>query len=104
MPPIPFRVNVKTHPGSSEDDIKNEPDWSSSNDHRIGFLNLQNRIPGLTHSGDEQSDDEDNEHSEEIEAIRRFQSLKEKKDHGELINFRDIVENEKVNQAILRGG
>jgi hypothetical protein len=38
MPPIPYRTYVKGHPGSSKEEIENEPDWSSAK-HHIGYRN-----------------------------------------------------------------
>jgi nitrate reductase (NAD(P)H) len=59
MPPIPHRVTVKYHPESTSAEINNEPEWGSGHEHRVGFINAQNRVPGLTHSGDEHEEDSD---------------------------------------------
>jgi nitrate reductase (NAD(P)H) len=92
MPPVPWRVRVTDHPGSTREDIEREPDWSKEHrhDHRVGFRNRYDRIPGVTHSQDEISE----EHGSE-EARKEYQQLKERAQKGDLVNFRDIVQNEK---------
>jgi nitrate reductase (NAD(P)H) len=47
------RVRVKTHSGSSLEDIINKPDCGSHVEHRIGFRNRQTRVPHLNYRGDE---------------------------------------------------
>lgn len=56
MPPIPWTVKVHHHPGSSAHDIAKEPDWNAGHEHRIGFKNSQDRVPGITHEYDEDID------------------------------------------------
>ncbi|KAH9828208.1 Nitrate reductase [NADH] 1 [Teratosphaeria destructans] len=34
---IPWTVRVADHPGSSAEDVKNEPDWSRGSEHRVGL-------------------------------------------------------------------
>jgi len=87
MPPIPYRVSVRNHPGSTTHEIKNEPDWGSGHQHRVGFKNDQNRIPGLTHSGDER--EEESDFTED--AIDKYQQLRNEVSEGKLVNFRDII-------------
>lgn len=91
MPPIPHRVWVRNHPGSSVQDIQNEPDWSSGHEHRIGFVNGQSRVPGLTHSGDEIEDSDPHDEREAEEAQSRYQNFKEEVKEGKLVNFRDVI-------------
>ncbi|EMT66945.1 Nitrate reductase [NADH] 1 [Fusarium odoratissimum] len=49
----PWVVKVQAHPGSTAEEIRNEPDWVSGHQHRIGFRDRNNRLPGLTHKDDE---------------------------------------------------
>lgn len=76
---------------STKKEIRDEPDWGSGHQHRIGFKNRQDRRPGLTH-GDDELTAEDEEVRERVQELRNI-SDREKK--GELINFRDIAEHEK---------
>lgn len=92
MPPIPYRVTVRNHPGSTLADIKNEPEWGGGHEHRVGFINAQNRVPGLTHLGDER--EEDSDPSEDVEAEKaaeRYHEFREQADEGHLVNFRDVI-------------
>lgn len=94
-----WKVSVKGHPGSTADEIENEPEWEDSGDeHHIGFKNRQGRRPGFTHTGDE------GEHHEEVEeALRVFhESKKEVQEKGHLVNFRDAFKNEKVAKQLKR--
>lgn len=88
MPPIPYKTEVKDHPGSSLDEIWNEPEWDASHDHRIGYINKHNRFPGVTHGGDE--------HDSEEEILAVEGSDKSDKKKGDLTNFRDVFNREKV--------
>lgn len=91
MPPIPWRVQVTNHPGSSLEEIENEPSWESGHQHRVGFLNRDNRRPGITHDVDEK--DIDDEIAEE--AKEDLAKLKEEVNNGELVNWRDIIHDQK---------
>jgi hypothetical protein len=52
MASIPYHVRVQGHPGSTADEIANEPDWEVlSGEHRVGYRNRQDRWPGLTNAG-----------------------------------------------------
>lgn len=85
------RARVADHPGSSQEDIESEPDWGLGRNHRIGFLNNDDRRPGLVHGADEQDDEEEAELvAEQNEDVERLRSRRQ---HGELINFRDVMEN-----------
>ena len=53
MAPMPYSVRVQQHPGSTAQDIENEPEWGEGHQHRIGYKNRQDRWPGLTHGGGE---------------------------------------------------
>jgi len=88
MPPVPYTVEVKDHPGSSLDEIWNEPDWDSGHEHRIGYTNRHDRVPGLTHSGDDFDSEE-----EELAIEGTDEDIK---NNDELVNFRDVFNREKV--------
>ncbi|EAQ83662.1 hypothetical protein CHGG_10066 [Chaetomium globosum CBS 148.51] len=82
---IPWEITVTDHPGSSEQDIKDEPDWAKLHSHAIGFKNHDGRRPGFAHS----------HHQEEIEISRRMmEDLSQKVSTGELVNFRDLIESQ----------
>jgi nitrate reductase (NAD(P)H) len=93
MPPIPYAVSVKDHPGSSSRDIQNELQWAAAHHHRVGYRNNQSRVAGLTHQDDEheESDEETTE-----EAEQKFETLRRSAKKGDLLNWRDIMKNEKV--------
>lgn len=59
MPPIPQRINVTRHPGSSEKEVSDEPDWNTGHQHRVGYKNRRDRIPGKTHRGAERAEEEE---------------------------------------------
>lgn len=85
----PWTVQVRNHPGSSPEEIRNEPDWASGHQHRIGFKNRQNRVPGITHSHEG--------YKKEIEKARHgLEELRQEAKAGQLINFRDLVEKQEV--------
>lgn len=92
MPPIPWRVHKTEHPGSSQQEIASEPDWATQykHEHRVGYKDRSGRLPGITHQDDEVQAADDVE-----EAREEYQELIEKAKSGELVNFRDIVQNEK---------
>lgn len=85
----PWVVKVKDHPGSSAQEIDDEPDWSSGHTHRIGFKNRDDRVPGVTHKR--------NDYSEEIKrAKEQLRQLREEAKGGKLVNFRDLIESQEV--------
>ncbi|KAI1389571.1 uncharacterized protein F4822DRAFT_205202 [Hypoxylon trugodes] len=87
MPVIPWVIRVGDHPGSSAEEIANEPDWDSRHPHHIGFKD-ENRVAGITHRNDD--------YDEEIsEAKEQWKELKKEKKEGELLNFRDIITHQK---------
>jgi nitrate reductase (NAD(P)H) len=92
MPPIPHRIKVRNHPGSSLQDINNEPEWGSGHEHRVGFRNTQNRVPGLTHSGDEREEDSDPLKDVGAEqAADKYLKFRDEAADGKLVNFRDLI-------------
>lgn len=103
---IPWSVSVQHHPGSSVEDIQKEPDWARGHQHRIGYKNRQDRVPGVTHHDDEAGDlpgltndsgssELDEEQVYDTQARKDFEKLKARAKKGDLINFRDIITNEK---------
>ncbi|KAF2020451.1 hypothetical protein BU24DRAFT_382381 [Aaosphaeria arxii CBS 175.79] len=93
MPQIPWRVEVTAHPGSTREEIKQEPDWTQANEHRIGYVNRDDRKPGLTHPSDEQRVDEEGDRYIE-EARREYEQLRQRREKGDLITFRDLIQGE----------
>lgn len=88
-----WNVDVRDHPGSTADEIKNEPDWGATDhEHHTGYKDRQGRRPGLTHTGNE------GEFPEEIEKAEEefHETKKEVQEKGHLINFRDALKSEKV--------
>jgi nitrate reductase (NAD(P)H) len=93
MPPIPWRVQVAEHPGSSREEIDQEPDWNSGDrhEHRIGYRNRFDRKPGMIHEYDEQ-------HGQDhfVDEVREnYEKILGRARKGDLVNFRDIVLNVK---------
>ncbi|OLN97767.1 Nitrate reductase [NADH] protein-like protein [Colletotrichum chlorophyti] len=41
-----FIISKTDHPGSTRREIENEPNWGSGHNHRVGFKNKDNRVPG----------------------------------------------------------
>ncbi|OAQ97561.1 hypothetical protein LLEC1_06394, partial [Akanthomyces lecanii] len=81
-----WTVHVQNHPGSTKQEIANEPDWGAGHQHRVGFRNKKNRVPGLAHDGD---------YSEEVRTARVLRTeLQDEEASGQLVNFRDIIEHE----------
>jgi nitrate reductase (NAD(P)H) len=89
MPPVPWRVRTTNHPGSSLDEIEQEPNWETEHqhEHRVGYKNRYNRQPGVTHEHDEQDDTET--------ARAGYDEIARREEEGDLVNFRDIILNEK---------
>ncbi|GAB1318017.1 hypothetical protein MFIFM68171_08227 [Madurella fahalii] len=84
---VPWEVNIKDQPGSSEQDIRDEPDWVQRHSHSIGFKNKDGRRPGHA--------DRDSDHEGEIEDARRqLEELRRKIDTGALVNFRDLIQHQ----------
>lgn len=106
MAPAPYSVTVQRHPGSSEREVAEEPDWGERHQHHVGYRNRQDRRPGLTHGGGaydpnastnpfiDECTDEEEEFKER--AKEKAEALRERVQKGELINFRDVMNNEEV--------
>ncbi len=92
MPQPSHPAKVKQHPGSSLQDIEDEPEWGFGHEQRVGFRNAEDRLPGLTHSGDEHWEDPDaNKATEAEKATEKYLKFREEVDGGKLVNFRDII-------------
>lgn len=89
MPPVPWRVRTTNHPGSSLDEIEQEPNWETEHqhEHRVGYKNRNNRHPGVTHEHDDQDDTQT--------ARAGYDEIARREEEGDLVNFRDIILNEK---------
>ncbi|KAK3984522.1 nitrate reductase [NADH] [Cladorrhinum sp. PSN332] len=83
---IPWEVKVKSHPGSSKQEIEDEPDWSKRSSHGIGYKNRDGDRTGISGTN---HDDHDR-----LEAIRKRQELRDTIEKGDLVNFRDIIEHQ----------
>ncbi|TKA41461.1 hypothetical protein B0A54_06364, partial [Friedmanniomyces endolithicus] len=104
---LPWRVQVRAHPGSSAQEIHDETEWTGGHQHRIGFRNRQDRLPGLTHDEDAderpESDtsnstsntDGSSEEEFDEEAKQDLEQLEIRRSQGDLVNFRDVVTGEK---------
>lgn len=93
MAPKPYHIRVKQHPGSTTQEINDEPDWTVGHEHHIGYRNHQERRPGFTHDGDEEGDEEFKR-----EAAEELENLQDRLHRGELVNFRDVINQQVVNQ------
>lgn len=76
--------------GATRKDIFNEPDWTRTNNHRVGLRNEDDRFPGLTHPGD------DWRFEIQEEAVEKIQELREKASRGELLTVRDFLTKQEV--------
>ena len=92
---VPWKIQVVDHPGSTAEEIANEPDWDAVHPHRVGFKN-SGRLAGITAGADDYAAD--------IEEARKIQAeLKKEIADGHLVNFRDLVTHQKVSFADRRG-
>jgi nitrate reductase (NAD(P)H) len=84
-----WAVKVKTHPGSSAQEIADEPDWTGGHQHRVGFRNRDDRAPGLAGGAGETLD----RHTQDVEQAREdLSALDRQRKEGHLINFREAIE------------
>lgn len=77
---------MNEHPGSSSQEIADEPDWGFGHNHRIGFVNNEDRHPGFSHDGDYEEEEELTE-----EDAKKVEAVKARLRRGDMINFRDIM-------------
>lgn len=91
MPQLPHYTRPRDHPGSSETDILEEPDWVQALSHHVGVLDKSDRLPGLTTGGDETPyvDEEHRKFLEQagIEAEELEKALKAR----DLVSVRDFM-------------
>jgi nitrate reductase (NAD(P)H) len=79
------------HPGASDIEILNEPDWVQTHTHRVGVRGRDNRLMGVTHTGDEKRYELEEELAEE-----KLKELSEKVKKGDLLTVRDIMSKQEV--------
>lgn len=77
------------HPGASDVEILNEPDWILTHNHRVGTRGREARFMGVTNESDWQ-------YELEKVAEEQLNRLREKVSRGELITVRDVMKNQKV--------
>lgn len=83
-----------SHQGSSEQDIQNEPDWSKTHNHRIGFRDRNDRHPGLTHHGEEWASEQERVFLEQ--ARKEAEELGKELGEHDLINVREFMTKQEV--------
>ena len=93
-PHKPWNVTVRPHPGSSAEEVAREPDWGSGHAHHIGVKDYSGRFPGFT-ARDEDYYQYVEEAKHDLEALRKQVS------EGKLVNFRDLIEKQKVRRTII---
>lgn len=76
---------MTAHPGSSDHEVTNEPDWARTHGHRVGMRDFNDRFPGLTHEGD------DWRYEIEKEAEEKMDELKKMVEEGNLLTVRDYI-------------
>lgn len=95
---IPWTVQKQDHPGSSAQEIEDEPEWIGGHQHWVGFKNRQDRRPGLTHEDDEQHEPArhslDDEAQFTLDARGKVGKLRQKEKQHQLVNFRDVINSE----------
>lgn len=97
--PAPRKARVMDHPGSSADEIANEPDWGSGHNHRVGFRNRHDRLAGLTHDGDHGYEDEEERQFVEA-AVKKHRDLLRREKRGDMVNFQDVMKAETVSVLV----
>ncbi len=100
MPSIPHYTKSINHPGSSEQEILDEPDWEKTHSHRIGIRDRENRYPGFTHLGDEWK------HEIEFEerAKQKEDDLLARVEKGDLVTVRDVMQMQEVRKLSFSPG
>jgi nitrate reductase (NAD(P)H) len=98
MPAPPATTaTVTSHPGSTADEILQEPAWGAGHQHRIGFVNRSGRVAGFTHDGDHDEDD----HEFVEKAQRKYRDLRAREGRGDLVNFEDVMKDQTVGAPLL---
>lgn len=85
-----YTMAREKHPGASDLEILNEPDWTQTHTHHIGIRSRDARFIGLTHAGDEWL------HEIEEDAEKKQRELREKLKKRELVTVRDVMTKQKV--------
>lgn len=88
-----------SHAGSSEKDILKEPDWARTHGHRIGFRDRNDRNPGLTHHGEEWSNEQEREFL--AQARKEAEELGKKLGQRDLLNVREFMTKQEVCARVL---
>ena len=89
MPP-PGQIRVGNFEGATKEEVEQEPAWSTGGNHRVGFLNNQSRLAGITRDGDHE-EEEEADHTFTKEAIAKYNTLKQAAHDGKLLNFQDVM-------------
>lgn len=89
--PGPRDPYIRYHPGSSRQQIEEEPDWGKGHNHRIGYRNRQERNAGFTHDGDHDSYENEDDRKYREEALRERRQLNQGSKAGGLVNFQDVA-------------
>lgn len=90
----PWVVRVRDdHAGSTDEEVRNEPDWDVGHEHRVGYRNRNNRRPGITHHQDEYRHEVD-------EAGRQREELRKDVERGKLVNFRHVIQHQKARHVL----
>lgn len=97
MGSIPHHTWTRDHPGSTKEEILEEPEWQTARGHRIGFRDRESRAAGLTSIGDESR--EDREFWEQ--ARKKAEQLKEELGKGKLMTVRDFMTKQEVSTTPL---
>ncbi|KAB2577949.1 Nitrate reductase (NADH) [Lasiodiplodia theobromae] len=94
MPPIPWTVKVRHHPGSSADDVAKEPDWGARQKRYIGFKDGQDHKVGITH--------QEGEYDGGLEIFGPDpREVKSQAMDGEPITLRDVIRHSEMDPAFM---
>lgn len=89
-----YTLPNRSHVGSSVEEIKNEPDWSTTYKYRIGFRDKHDRHTGYTHAGDEWITPEERDFL--AHAKKEAEKLQEELGGKELIDVREFMTQQEV--------
>lgn len=93
MAPPAHRTATTYHPGSTKEDIDNEPDWDNVLGQRIGFRDVHGRLSGVTN----QDEDEATLDREFLTVARcKADELKRKAERGDHLTVADYMKNQEV--------
>ncbi|KAF2999125.1 hypothetical protein E8E14_004143 [Neopestalotiopsis sp. 37M] len=91
MPQPPRELNKREFPGSSAEEIENEPVWHPGHNHRVGFRNNQNRFAGLTEDNKDHWDNVEEKRLAE-EGMKKYRKLRMEYNRGDLLNFQNVMQ------------